>query len=458
MPLSSLFGDLWSKPPPGERRPLLLRGLDVLDPRDGSVRAAHDLLIVGERIAAIAPGGHISAEDKRVVEQPGRVAVPGLIDCHAHVCGVYLTGLPQPGDATWIPRQIAKNLRAFVRSGVTTVRDMAGPLKLERLLRRLGRRGSLEAPRLLIPGPILTTTGGYPVYVQSLPWLGRLLLGALRVDVDSPRQARRWVDHLARRGVDVVKVAYTSLDYDDARTPMPLVAPDVMRAITEQAHRHELPVAVHHIWACDLPGLLELPFDTLEHLSIEAEVGDAEVERIAARELPVTTTLMTYGIIDYLDELVELVARDEGQRYERRPARMLAELLGEMQRGTFDIPFIGRKVIETGMTYMLRNLASLREAGVLLGAGTDSGGAITPCGKMIWELRAMQRAGFTPLEALRAATSDAARVIGQPELGLLAPGRPADVVVCDGNPAESLDALERIELVLCNGRLIDPRQ
>ncbi len=370
---------------------------------------------------------------------------------------MYLTEPPGPADARWIPEQIAKNLRAMVRSGVTTVRDMAGPLHVTLALRSLAAHGLMIAPRLLIPGPLLTTSGGYPTYIPSLPVVARAVMGRLRVDVDTPSAARGWVERLAARRVDLIKVAYTSAEYDDDRTAIPLLRPDVLRAITAAAHQHGLSVAVHHIWARDLPSLLELPFDNLEHLSIEAEITDADVERISRRALPVTTTLMTYGIADYAGELARLAGGAEQDLFTPKAAGQVAALAEEILSGSFRVPFIGRKVIETGMTYMLRNLRRLRAAGVLIGVGTDAGGAITPCGQILWELRAMLRAGCTPLEALRAATADAARVIGRPELGVLEAGRPADLVLCRGNPAESLSALERIELVLRDGMVMhDP--
>jgi imidazolonepropionase-like amidohydrolase len=437
-------------------RPLLVRDVTVLDPRDGSRLDHHDISVADKRIDAIAPTGELPSHGRRIIDGAGTVALPGLIDCHAHVCGVYQLGPPEPADAAWIPGQIAKNLRAMLRSGVTTVRDMAGPLHVALALRGLAARGMITAPRLLIPGPLLTCSGGYPTYIPPLPLPARALMGRLRIDVDTPDQARAWVKRLAARRVDLIKVAYTSAEYDDERTAIPLLRADVLRAITAAAHQHGLPVAVHHIWAEDLPSLLELPFDNLEHLSIEREITDADVDRIVARDLPVTTTLMTYGIIDYAAALSRL-AHDGQELFAPKPARQVAQLIDEIRNGSFRIPFIGRQVIETGMTHMLPNLRRLRDAGVLIGAGTDAGGAITPCGQILWELRAMERAGYSPLEAVRAATSDAARVIGRPELGVLEAGRPADLVLCRGNPAESLAALEQIELVVRDGLIMhDP--
>jgi imidazolonepropionase-like amidohydrolase len=431
--------------------PLLLRRLAILDPATGSLAERQDLLVEDGLVRAIAPSGRLRPSPALCVDLDGCTAVPGLIDCHLHVSGVYLDHLPGSRDTAWIARQVRSNLRSLVRSGVTTVRDMGGPLHLTRLLRRLAASSRIESPRLLVPGPALTCPGGYPAFLPATSPLLACTLGPIRADIDDLRGARAWVDRVARCGVDFVKVAYTSRDYDDAETPIPRLRREIVRAIVERAHHHGLRVAVHCIFADDLEDLIHLPFDTLEHVPIDRAIDARLADAIAARGVPVTTTLMTYGIIDFAGELEELLRCDPERRFERAPLESLRRFVAEIRGGTFRIPFIGRRVIETGMSHMLANVALLRRAGALVVVGTDSGGAITPCGKIAWELRSLVRAGCTPLEALRAATSDAAKAIGRPELGAIAPGRPADVLVCRGDPAQDLGAIEAVEMVVRDG-------
>ncbi|MDY0001132.1 MAG: amidohydrolase family protein, partial [Polyangia bacterium] len=337
--------------------------------------------------------------------------------------------------------------------GVTTVRDLGSPLRLVLWLRGLASEGRIDSPRILTSGPILSVPGGYPLFMPPLPAPLAMLLGQLRVDLSSPRQAMREVDALAERGVDVVKAMYTGADYDDARTPMPLLSDVLLRTIAERAHHHGLPVAVHQVWRAELDRLLELPFDTLEHLSIDAPMTPGDVERIVVRGLPVSTTLMTYGIRDFAQELLALVEENQGRRWAPRARQGLLGPVRELARGTFQVPYIGRRVIETGMTHQIVSLGRLREAGARVIAGTDQGGAVTPCGCISWELRAITRAGFSAAQALRMATSEPAAVLGLPELAHLAPGHPADLILTRGNPAEDLGALERVDLVVRDGRI-----
>lgn len=431
----------------------LVNNVSVLDPRDGSLSDPNDVLLENGCVKEIRPVGGFSREDSLILNGNGGVALPGLIDCHLHMCGVYLTEQPGFRDLAMVPGQVLKNLRALTDSGVTTVRDMAGPLKLSLWLRALAKQGRITSPRLLVPGPILTAPGGYPTFIDPLEPPVTWAVGQLKACPKNTEEARRWVDRLAERGVDFIKVAYTSMEYDDARSPIPIMPDSVLKAITERAHTHGLGVAAHHIWARDLDPLLRLPFDTLEHLSIDAVISPSDVEQIRKRRLPVTTTLLAYGIIDFIDEMASLLETDSGYRFENTPRETLKRVVREIREKTFRIPFISRKVIETGMHYMLKNLRALKQAGVLVGAGTDSGGAITPCGEIVWELKSFLKAGLTPLEAVRAATSDAAKVIGRPELGVLEPGRPADVIVCRENPAGDLSALEDVMLVIRDGMI-----
>lgn len=433
---------------------LLIRGVSVLDPRNGELTDDQEILIEGNAIAAIEPVGKSSSDGAHVVEGGQRVALPGLIDCHVHAVGVYLDRQPRARDFRWIPGQMLRNLRVLAESGVTTVRDMAAPLRLIRGFRKMAKHGRIVSPRLFVSGPIFTAPGGYPNFVEPLRGPVEALLGQLKVEVDSAEIARRWIDRLARLGVDFVKLAYSSRGYDDEGTELPRLDDDVIRVMSERAKQHGLPVAVHHTWLDDLVDLLDLPFDTLEHLTADAPIPQWDLGRIVERKLPVTTTLMTYGIIDSIGQLERLVTEDDGRLFAAKPRAIVAAMVSQIRAGDVDNPFFGRKVIETGSKHMGANLLALKKAGVLVGLGTDSGGAITPCGQILWELNAMRNAGLTPLEALRTATCDAARVIGHPELGVLEPGTPADVILCPGNPAKSLDELAQIDLVVRDGMIL----
>jgi imidazolonepropionase-like amidohydrolase len=458
-PLPNPFEKLLDRfgPPPLPRERLLLTDVDVLDPRDGAVREGQDVLIHDGAVQAVGPAGELPADGATVLPGEGRTAGPGLIDTHLHACGTYAVDRPTARDLAAMPEQIRRNLQVLVESGVTTVRDMGAPLRLIGWLRRRAEEGRLRAPRILASGPVITAPGGYPAFMEPLRPPLTWLLGQIKAEVRTEAEAIGWVDRVAAHGLDCVKVMYTSADYDDARSPLPLLSEALVRALTDRAHHHGLPVAVHHVWRRDLDRLLELPFDSLEHLSIDEPMTDADLERIVGRGLPVSTTLMTYGTVDFLAELEALLEHDAEGRYTAQARRTLLPLARRIAAGDYRIPFIGRRVIQTGMTHMLDSLRRLREAGARVVAGTDQGGSVTPCGLIRWELQSMLRAGFTPLAALQTATCEAARALGRPELGCLARDHPADVILTRGNPATDLEALSRVDLVIRDGRVLSNR-
>ena len=151
---------------------LVIRDVAVLDPRDGTVTPHRDLLCNGGFVAAIAGPGELSAQvtgGAEVIDASGYYALPGLIDSHLHIAGVYQLEPPGLGETLSIPRQVAKNLRALIRSGVTTVRDMGAPAKMALWLRDRAAEGRLESPKILTPGPVFTAPGGYPTFMEELP-------------------------------------------------------------------------------------------------------------------------------------------------------------------------------------------------------------------------------------------------------------------------------------------------
>lgn len=433
---------------------LVIRNVSVLDPRDGKVTPGRDLLLNGGFVAAITGPGELSEELTRgadSVDALGYYALPGLIDCHLHMAGVYQYEPPGVAEALAVPRQVQKNLRAFLRSGVTTIRDMGTPAKMAVWLRERAARGQLESPRILTSGPVFTAPDGYPTFMDDLTPPASWILGRVKIGLRTPDEARRHVDRLAELGVDHIKALFTSEDYDDARTPLPLLGAAELRALTERAHHHNLPVAVHNVWLKDLEPLLELPFDSLEHLPLDGVMAPGQVTRIKERELPVTTTFMTYGIVDFIEEYAHLLERHGEALFEPGALGRVREVVNQIRSRTLDMPGFGWDVIDTGMTHALKNMQWLREAGVRVVAGTDQGGAITPCGQIVWELRSFVRGGCTHLEALQAATCEAAEALGRPELGALRPGGPADVILVSANPAEDVRALEHVDVVIRDG-------
>jgi len=386
----------------------LICNVTIIDPEAGAAIPAQDIVISGGRIELLRDTH--PAQDPSAIDGTGLFAIPGLIDTHVHALGIYSEQNPGLFDMGWIRRQQEKNFAAFLRSGVTTVRDLGAPLGMIKGFAKRARAWDILAPRILFSGPIISTAGGYPDFTAETPWLVEAMTGPLRVDLRSRAHARRTVRSLARAGVHCIKVMYQSVRYDNEHTALPVPPLDFIRALVDAAHAHNLPVAAHCCYSFDLEKLLDAPIDSWEHLSIDAPLSANVVRRVADKGVSVTTTLMTYGILDHHARL-DQHRRAHRYDFEPKPRRLLRRACLAMASGDYDLGYVGSDAVETGSRHMRHNLALLQEAGVPISYGTDSGGAITPCGCPHWEFSDMKCAGMSNAQALRAATTTAATVL-----------------------------------------------
>jgi imidazolonepropionase-like amidohydrolase len=400
-----------------------------------AIRAAHafdgerflpdgaTVVIAGNRVVGVETG-HVDLPDGvEVVEHPGTV-LPGLVDCHTHlVADATIGGLERAGVMTddEVDAVVVASLRAHAAAGVTTVRDL-GDVRY----RTLAHRSTPGLPRVVAAGPPITTRDGH------CHFLG----GACGVTPDDLRAA---VAERAQRGVDVVKVmasgGFATPGTDQLGTQFTAAG---LAVLVDAAHRAGLPLVAHAHSLAAMRDAVAAGVDGIEHFTgLSAEAGsrldDALVEQVARAGTYVDLTL---GNDRALHALMP------------SPPPVLAELLARSGVSTFD-EFYARRIGQ---------LAALREHGVRVIAGVDSGMAPAKRHGNVWRtVGEMVEAGFPVADALAAATSVAARACGLAgTTGRLAPGHAADVLVVDGDLAVDVDALGRPSAVVVNGVLVEP--
>ena len=346
----------------------------------------------------------------------GYTVLPGLIDLHVHL------GLPERerGQAVG-PAQLPALLfdalrfvpgarRAFLAHGVTTVRSLGDEHHWVMELRRRLRSRELEGPRLFAAGPMFTTPGGHPVVTFGVDPAS----DAVRLPATAD-EARRAVAALAGGGdgVDLIKVVQ---ERGRPERPLQPIARDVLRAIVAEAHARGLAVAAHWGTRADLEDVLAAGVDGLEHVEARGLLEGWPEEALAAlvdRDLPLTPTLAVTDVA--LPPPVH---------------RQLRRRVGEFHAAG------GRVVVGT-------------DAGL---PGVRFGGGVHR------ELALLVDSGLSPRQALRAATSDAARVLGVDDIGAVEPGRAADLVAVAGDPLADIRAARDVILVLRDGRLVVDRR
>lgn len=382
-----------------------------------------NLVLIDGRGTPPVPGAWLVVEDGRIVEAragalppgrfdatidfEGRTCLPGLIDLHTHLCW---DGSRDPvevnareGHDLTLLRMVA-HARQTLERGVTTVRDVGCVDDLSLVLTRAIAARTVPGPRLVASGRTLVMTGGHD------PFWG--------VFCDGPWACAAGVRGQAYRGAGVIKVAATGGVYGRAEGEDVGTAElrlEELQAVCQEAHRLGLRVASHAVGREGIDNSVEAGCDTIEH-GIFA--SDAALRGMAAGGRFLTPTLFIYRTI------AEGAAPDYAVRKAIACARQHPD-----------------------------TVARARALGVSLTAGSDSGSPGAPHPAIFAELRDLvARGGFTPLEAITAATGTNARALGlESEIGTLAPGRQADLLVVDGDPATDVTALERTYAVMCTG-------
>jgi imidazolonepropionase-like amidohydrolase len=392
-------------------RPVAIRGGTVLDVVAGTQTRDAVVVVEGERIAAVGPADSTPIPaGAEVLDASGATILPGLWDMHAHL-----------RHADWGP--------AYLAAGVTTARDLGNDLPFVRELRRLYAGEVRSGPGLLIAGWVDDTPRTpYPAYQASTPAAGVELV-------------RR---HHAS-GVEQIKV----WEY---------LRPDVLRAVAAEAHRLGLRVGGHVPDGMSLLGALDAGMDEVHHVDHVIDALDA-AERLpdSLRALPALAQhLARRGTV--LDATL-VIPEFRGHALGRSLAALepgLAFLPPDMARANELLrgPASNAADGERRFRRALEVVRALHAAGVPIVAGTDQG---VPGFSLLRELELYVLAGLSPLDAIRAATIVPARVMRRDgEVGRIAVGMRADLVVVDGDPLADISAIRRTRLVVRRGDAFNP--
>lgn len=412
-----------------EPKPLLLTHVGLIDGTGAPLQKDMTIAIEGDRIADVYPAGSKpDPKDAQVRDLGGRYVIPGLIDAHVHIADI------EPDIEHYRPF-----LRALLLGGVTGLRDMAGDDRLLGYLAREANSDALESPDIfyaaLMAGPTFfhednrVPDASKGVLLGFAPWMQAITAGT-----DLPLA----VAEAKGTGATGLKL-YANL-------PASSVA-----AITAEAHRQGLRVWTHAAIFPAKPGdAVEAGVDTISH--------SPYLVWEAAPHVPDDYGARAQGDFEHVPpDAPRILAlfREMKQRGTILDATLsVFKYLVEQRPGS-----AGRGILP--WTYAVTRLA--HEHGVLVDAGTD--GFALPLKGDDPDLHAMptvhqemallvEHCGFTPVEAIRAATQVGAMALGQSaQRGTLTPGKLADLVVLDADPARDIRNTTRIDFVVKNGKM-----
>ena len=399
---------------------IVVRAGRVLDVKTGKLLPNQTLVIEDGKIVSLSLSA--TAETKTApntsgIDLPNATILPGLIDSHTH-----LTMDPKFGYerlAISVPRQTltgAKNARLTLLAGFTTIRNVGAGGYSDIALRDAVNAGDVPGPRMLVSGPALSITGGHCD--------NNMLPAEYHATGDGVADGVAGVQHKVREnikyGSDLIKVCATggvlSLGDNPQHSQYTL---EEMKAIVADAHRLGRKVAAHAHGAEGIRWAAEAGVDSIEHGSYIDDAG------IAAMKEHGTYLVPTLYLGDWMFDNAEQT---------HMPAPLLAK---------------ARDVIPAAR----KNIAHAFASGVKVAFGTDA--AVYPHGLNAHEFGVMVELGLTPLQAIQAATVNAADLLGwSGKVGSLEPGAWADIIAVDGDPLKDVTTLERVKFVMKGGEVV----
>ena len=384
--------------------PTLIRNVRIVDGTGRPATPPQDVLIQRGRISSIGPAGSSTADSAEVLDAGGRIAIPGLMDLHAHVYRPEL-------------------LPGFAYFGVTTIRDQGSPISPLVAYADTIAAERLEGPRVDFGGFQFYSDWAYDAEDQQ----------GVEPEAD-PGHAARAVEMARAFGSQHIKTrTFRRWDIN-------------ARLITE-AHRRGMRVTGH--CAHQLP-LVAAGMDAKEHAGFceprsDGVIYDDLVQLYRAAGIGVVPTITYSTFAVRMNQHPDMLATD----------RELAPFLPERSSFNWMLQLNPERRLQfAGFAQSARETTTkLARAGVTIGAGTDIWQV--PTGVHM-ELEELVAAGLSPLDAIRAATADAARIVGaEQDLGTIAAGKWADIIILDADPVADIRNSRRIWAVLQAGRLLD---
>jgi imidazolonepropionase-like amidohydrolase len=395
----------------------------LVDVDSGTVLSDQVILVRDNRVIAVGKGLAIPT-GATVIDLSNMTVLPGLIDCHTHLAD----GARDPsGDPlSYLKRTAAEvalesvpNAKDTLDSGFTTARDVGVYRALTDVaLRDAIARGNISGPRMYVAGAYVTITGGAGALTGAapdiqLPW--DLRYG----QADGPWQVRAVIRKLANDGVDHIKILSSGAVLEHGSNPNSQeFTMEELQAAVEEAHAFGLRVEAHAHSAQGIKNAIRAGVASVEHASMIDDEGIA-----LAKE---RGTYLDMDIYD--EECIEADARSGAipPDFVQHDAA-----LGQIQRDNF------RKAVR---------------AGVKLSFGTDAG--VCPYGVAARQFAFMVKYGMTPMQAIQAATTSAADLLGHSDvLGSIKPGKYADIIAVASDPIHDVRALETVSFVMKDGKV-----
>jgi len=397
----------------------VLHAARLLDVKTGRTSSDRAIVIESDKIVSVGPMSEVRrSPGDRTLEFPNATVLPGLIDAHTHLTG-------DPRDIGYqslgisVPRATLKgahNARMTLEAGFTAVRNVGAEGYSDVALRDAINAGDIPGPRMLVSGPALGITGGH-CDENLLPFEYHVSAEGV---ADGVAGVQHKVREVIKYGADLIKICATGGVLSKGDNPQASqYTLEEMKAIVADAHRLGRKVAAHAHGAQGILWASQAGVDSIEHASYIDDAAIAEMKKNG----------------------IYLV-----------PTLYLADWFMEHAAENHVPDFLLVKAKEV-MPAARKNIAHAFAGGVRVAFGTDA--AVYPHGLNAHEFAVMVKLGLTPLQAIQAATVNAADLLGwSDKTGVVAGGKWADLIAVDGDPLQDVTTLERVRFVMKGGEVV----
>jgi len=397
---------------------VVVRAHALIDGRSARPIPNPEILIRGNRIAAVySQGTQVPPAGAEVLDLGAATVLPGLIESHTHI---FLQGDAPYDDqllkwpASYRAARAVVAARRALEQGFTTIRDLGtegagyGDVGIKRAI----NEGYIPGPRMFIATRAISSTGGYDLEDYAPEVVVPKGLQIIDGPVEARMAAREQLDH----GADWIKVYTTHrswLDENGNFVSQPTLTLEELKAVTDEAHGWHRKVACHAYNGIGMQRALDGGCDSIQH---GIELTDANITQMVRQGTWLVPTLTEY--------YYELAADSPNTPLEARDRKRV-------------------KLHEVSFRKALK-------AGVRIAFGTDIGG-YSWSEPIAQEFRRMVDFGMTPMQAIQSATSRAAELLGQKELGVVAPGAYADLIAVQHDPLADVNELRNVTFVMRDG-------